>query len=194
MLTPSYVLQFTAEDMRRFAGEAWGALGVNIVEQWVEFNARYFDGVLKPIPIVITNAQPYGHCLAFCSYGGNASGRTITLNFPRARDRLLANRNSLLHEMVHQFLFERGENPAHAGEPWRREITRLTKLITGKTIWAGRSKTARVDGRVVRINAPHPKTGAKSLPQKLIARWPHDGVGIDLGRFQRRNIKLGVTA
>ena len=92
MLTPSYVLQFTAEDMRRFAGEAWGALGVNIVEQWVEFNARYFDGVLKPIPIVITNAQPYGHCLAFCSYGGNASGRTITLNFPRARDRLLAAR------------------------------------------------------------------------------------------------------
>ena len=29
------------------------------------------------------------------------------------------------------------------GEPWRREIMRLTKIITGNTIWAGPSKTVR---------------------------------------------------
>jgi hypothetical protein len=43
---PSSALQtgFTVVDMRRFAGEAWGPLGIAIVEKWVEFNGRYFDG------------------------------------------------------------------------------------------------------------------------------------------------------
>jgi hypothetical protein len=34
----------TVEDMRRFAGEAWGAFGVSVVSKWCEFDARYFDG------------------------------------------------------------------------------------------------------------------------------------------------------
>ena len=96
---------------------------------------------------------------------------------------LVADNNTLLHEMNHQFLFERGEYPSHDGEPWRREIMRLTKIITGNEIWAGPSKTARCDGKVARINAPHPETGEPSLPQKIIARWPHDELGIDFGRF-----------
>jgi hypothetical protein len=83
--------------------------------------------------------------------------------------------------MLHQYLFERGENPAHMGEPWRREIMRLTKLITGKTIWAGPSKVVRQNGKATRINAPHPKTKEASLPQAIIARWPHDEFGINLG-------------
>jgi hypothetical protein len=49
----------TVEDMRRFAGEAWGAFGVSVVSKWCEFNARYFDGALKPVPLVITDAQPF---------------------------------------------------------------------------------------------------------------------------------------
>jgi len=52
---------------------------------------------------------------------------------------------------------------------------RLTKLITGKTIWAGPSKVARRNGKAIRINAPHPETKEPSLPQAVIARWPHDG-------------------
>jgi hypothetical protein len=58
---------------------------------------------------------------------------------------------------------------------------RLTHLITGKTIWAGPSKVVREDGKAVRINAPHPKTKKPSLPQAIIARWPHDEFGINLG-------------
>lgn len=46
--------RFTVEDMCRFAGEAWGPLGVSIVDQWCAFNAAYFDGVLRPVPLVIT--------------------------------------------------------------------------------------------------------------------------------------------
>jgi hypothetical protein len=177
---------FTVEDMRRFAGEAWGHLGVAIVDKWCEFNAAYFDNALRPVPLVITNTQPFGKRLAFCSYNPDASGRTITLNVPKHRHsgrryQLLADNNTLLHEMVHQFLFERGEEAGHSSDGWRREIMRLTKQITSKEIWAGRSMIIRRDKRVVRINAPHPKTNEPSLLQSVIARWPHDGLGIDFG-------------
>jgi hypothetical protein len=178
------MLQFSVEDMRRFAAEAWGSLGVSIVEQWCEFNAAYFDAALKPVPIVITHAQPFGNRLAFCSYNIDTGGRTITLNLPKSHNVLVADSHTLIHEMVHQFLFERGEYPAHDGALWRREIMRLTKLITRRDIWAGASKTMRRDGRIIRGNASNPETGALSLPQKVIARWPHDEIGIDLGRFR----------
>ena len=38
-----------------------------------------------------------------------------------------------------------------------------------------------LNGKAVRINAPHPETKEPSLPQAVIARWPHDGLNIDLG-------------
>ncbi len=179
---------FTVEDMRRFAGEAWGQLGVNIVERWCSFNADFFDNALRPVPLVITHTQPFGRRIAFCSYNPNTSGRTITLNVPKQkhvgrRYELLADNCTLLHEMVHQFLFERGEDAAHLSEGWRREIMRLTKQITGKEVWAGRSMTVRRGKRIVRINEPHPETKETSLPQAIIARWPHDGLGIDFGRL-----------
>jgi len=164
------VTPFTVEDMRRFAGEAWGQLGINVVKRWCEFNTTYFDGTLRPVPLVLTHTQPFGKRLAFCSYNINATGRTITLNVPKHHKSLLADNDTLLHEMVHQFLFKRGEYPSHDGEPWRREIMRLTKQIAGREIWAGRSVTVRRDKRVVRINAPHPETKEPSLPQAIIAR------------------------
>lgn len=179
--------RFSVEDMRRFAGEAWGELGVNVVEQWCRFNASYFGSVLRPVPLVITHAQPFGKRLAYCSYNPGTGGRTITLNVPKDHDKLLADNNTLLHEMVHQFLFERGEDAAHLGSGWRREIMRLTKQITGKDVWAGRSMTARCDKRVVRINAPHPETKEPSLPQAIIARWPHDAFDINFGYLGKCN-------
>src|SRR5262245_21855516 len=148
-VTPSNVSQFSIEDMRRFALEAWGELGANVVEKWCEFNTTYFSGALKPVPLVITNTQPFGKRIGFCSYDPDASGRTITLNVPGRYNGLLADNDTLLHEMLHQYLFERGENAKHAGEPWRREIMRLTKVITGREIWAGRSKTVRDNGTVI---------------------------------------------
>ena len=42
-------------------------------------------------------------------------------------------------------LLEAGEDAAHAGAAWRREIMRLNLLITGNAIWAGRSKAMRMD-------------------------------------------------
>jgi hypothetical protein len=181
-ITRSYVSQFSIEDMRRFALEAWGELGANVVEKWREFNTTYFGGALRP-PLVISNTQPFGNRIGVCSYNPDTSGRTITLNVPVQHNVLVADNGTLLHEMLHQYLHERGENPKHAGEPWRREIMRLTKAITGREIWAGQSKTVRDNGKVIRINAPHPVSGEPSVPQKVIARWPHDGFGINFGKL-----------
>jgi hypothetical protein len=173
--------EFTIGDMYQFATEAWGPLGMATVDKWREFNARYFGGRLRPVPLVITNTQPFGKRLAFCSYNPATSGRTITLNVPVAFRRLLADNGVLLHEMIHQALFERGEDAAHASEGWRNEIMRLHELLTGKQIWAGRSTTKRVDGKVMRINKPK-SDGTASLTQGAIARWPHS-TGIDLGKL-----------
>ena len=75
--------------------------------------------------------------------------------------------------MIHQYLFEREEDASHACEGWRREIMRPNLEIAGRSIWAGRSRTVRKDGRVVRRNAPS-ASGELSLTQRQIARWPHD--------------------
>jgi hypothetical protein len=58
---------------------------------------------------------------------------------------------------------------------------RLHGELTRRAIWAGRSRTAREAGRVVRRNTPGPN-GEASLTQAEIARWPH-GTRIDLGRL-----------
>ena len=107
-------------------------------------------------------------------------GRTITLNVPTMFTDLRADSGTLLQEMVHQYLNERGERAGHDSEGWRREIMRLHELVTGKKIWAGASITKRQDGRVVRINAPSP-TGKASLTQRQIARWPHAVRGLHWG-------------
>jgi hypothetical protein len=158
-------MTFSFDDMLKFATEAWGPLGTNTVRVWATYNERYFGGVLKPVPLVITHTQPFGRLLAFCSYAANGGGRTITVNVPKDHNYLLADNGTLLHEMIHQNLFERGEAAGHDSAGWRREIMRLNNIITGVPIWAGPSKTMRIDKKVVRQNAAHPETGQVSLGQ-----------------------------
>jgi hypothetical protein len=94
----------------------------------------------------------------------------------------VADNNTLLHEMLHQCLFERSERAGHDSEGWRREIMRLHLEITGRPIWAGRSRVIRENGKAVRRNAPSP-TGEPSLTQMQIARWPHDTGLINFGQL-----------
>jgi hypothetical protein len=187
--------EFTLIDMERFALEAWGEFGMHVVKRWSEFNDRFFGGELHPIPLVLTNTQPYGRRLAFCSHNPDGPHhRTITVNVPSYRGkpapatyRLLADNGVLVHEMIHQLLQQRGENSSHMSDGWRAEVMRLTEQIAGRRIWAGRSKTMRVEGddgkrsKIIRANEDGPN-GEKSLGQDEIARWPHT-VGITLGHL-----------
>jgi hypothetical protein len=91
--------------------------------------------------------------------------------------------------MIHQYLNQCGEDASHKSDGWRREIMRLHKAITGKELWAGPSKLVRVDKKVIRINAPQPETGRKSLTQGEIARWPHSVKGVKLGKLGDQLLK-----
>ena len=64
---------FSFADMHRFASEAWGPLGTDTVNKWAEFNQRYFGGLLRPVPVVITHTQPFGKRIAFCSITARAT-------------------------------------------------------------------------------------------------------------------------
>jgi hypothetical protein len=178
--------KFTIKDMEKFVEHAWGELGIEVVRKWSEFNARYFGGKLQPIPIIVTPTLPSGKRLARCGSGIEPGRRLIRLNVPSKGGHLIADNNSLLHEMVHQCLSERGENSKHTGEPWC--LMRLNKRITGNEIWAGRLTTKLAEcpdgkkSKVVTINKPHPD-GRESLKRWEIGCWPHPGSGIKLGKL-----------
>ena len=109
----------------------------------------------------------------------------ILLAAPARGERLIADRGTLLHEMVHQYLNETGQNPRHAGQPWCDCIMRLNQMITGRSIYATPDKIGKEGSGKSRSSYRYKPvceaTGAESLPQKVIARWPHDEVGIKLG-------------
>lgn len=102
------------------------------------------------MPIVVTSTQPFGSRVAFCSYSApdqadrprtgrtnkvdRPHGRTITLNVPTRYDCLVADNATLLHEMVHQYLFERGEPAKHDSDGWRREIMPTATSMVSKMI------------------------------------------------------------
>ena len=166
-------------EMRRALVAGWGRLGGRVADYWDEYNRAYFGGRLRPLPIFLTPVSPYGHWV-----GRTCVSREVThiaLTAPKSGEFLVANRGVLLHEMLHQYLFEWGVCPHHAGGPWRWEIMRLHRQITGREIWAGEYTVVKDKGRKsVRVNRPHPRTGEPSLVQMQIARWPY-GTGIDLG-------------
>jgi hypothetical protein len=171
--------EYTAREMRRALVVGWGRLGARVAECWEEYNRLYFGGRLKPLPVFLTPAMPYGRLLGWTCCGGAVTH--IALAAPKDGEVLVADRGVLLHEMVHQLLHESGEGTGHGGEGWRREVMRLHKRLTGKEVWAGKPTVFKgKDRKSVRGNKPHPETGAPSLTQGDIARWPHS-VGIVLG-------------
>jgi hypothetical protein len=76
-----------------------------------------------PIPIIITPTLPFGKRLADCWSHIHPGRGLIRLNMPLTTGHgdysLIADNNTLLHEMVHQCLFERGEDASHKSAGWR---------------------------------------------------------------------------
>jgi hypothetical protein len=169
--------------MRRALVLGWGALGGRVADCWADYNERYWGGRLRPLPMFLTQVSPYGHWVGLTCI--SPSVRSIALTCPASGQVLVADRGVLLHEMTHQHLWEQGLCGKHDGQPWRDEIMRLNRSLTGKDIWAGAPTVVKEkdgDGarRSVRLNRPHPVTGQPSLSQADIARWP-GSAGINLG-------------
>jgi hypothetical protein len=173
-------VDFTFDEMRRCLVRGWGDLGGRTASCWMEFNRQFFDGRLNPLPMFFTPVGPYGGRIAWtcCAYPLTH----IALCRPKSGNlKSTADRGVLLHEMIHQHLNERGDNPGHDGQPWRDEIMRLHFEITGNRIFAAAEKVIKVkqeDGR--RKSHRVQKDGSKK--QTDIARWPHS-YGIELGRL-----------
>jgi len=173
--------------MRDFLHHGWGPVGVRVAECWRDYNDRYFDGRLRPVPITLVNTSPHGHWLGLtCGiFAGNGDGlpcrcHLIQLTYPGSGESLVADRATLLHEMVHQFLVEAGLNARHAAEPWRKEITRLHLVLTGERLWCAYDQVKKIKGTSVRVPKPAPESGMRSIEQREIAAWP------------TRDIKLGA--
>jgi hypothetical protein len=173
---------YTFAEMQRTLFVGWGDQGLRVAQYWLDYNQLYFAGQLQPLPMFLTPCTPYGHML-----GWTCCCQTIThiaLCAPREGTVLVADRNSLLHEMIHQHLHEQGLYFKHDGAPWRQEIMRLHRQITGKNIWAGKYTVGKKkvgDGFMsVRMNRPDPESGQASISQKKISCWPYS-LGINLG-------------
>lgn len=166
---------FTFDEMLRLATHAFGDIGKRTALLWREYNSKYFDDVLNPIPLVYVPTLPHG-----AHVGETWQTHVIYLMGQGPRRPWSFIRGVLVHEMLHQFLYQRGVSASHDSDGWRTEIMRITAKHFGKEIWAGRIKVTKVgkgkDRRSVKFNAPHPD-GRKSLTQGEIARWPHS-VGI----------------
>ena len=96
-------------------------------QAWQEFNDRYFDGSLTPAFIAITApkvSKAYADCSLWSSYGGKhqiriketvIEGTHNDFNPNHAiENRLLFILDVLLHEQIHQFLFEIKEDYSKA--------------------------------------------------------------------------------
>lgn len=175
-------------DMRRFLEIGWGGLGLRVASTWADYNERYFNGKLEPIPILLVSTSPYGHWLG-CTYCAHLRRRAhlIQLTWPTQGKVLIADKGVLLHEMIHQGLAENGQSPKHEAEPWCGEIMRIHEAITGRRIWATPDRVVKLPmdkttgkRKSARIQDDDPVTGAPSLGRMEIATWPHS-VGLRLG-------------
>lgn len=172
--------------MRDFMHHGWGPVGIRVAEAWREFNDRYFESRLRPVPITLVATSPHGHWLGLTSGMRPGNGHAVCrchllqLTYPASGRQLIADRGVLLHEMVHQALVEAGLYPSHDGEPWRNEITRLHGALTGERLWCAYDQVRKVDGKSVRVPRPAPESGMRSIEQAEIARWPRS-LGIELG-------------
>lgn len=179
--------RITFGEMKRFLAIGWGARGGRVADAWRALNREHFKGKLEPIPIILVNTSPYGRWLG-CTYCNVKRRRAhlIQLTMPTQEMLLVADRGTLLHEMLHQEITEQGLSPKHEHAPWCHGIMRLHQAITGERIWAAPETVAKLatdaDGkrRSVRKQLPEPSTGTASLDRAAIAGWPHS-LGLDLG-------------
>ena len=165
-------------EMEAMLNRAFGERGIETARAWQAYNTSYFDSRLEPVPIFHVAATPDSRWWGLCTGSWNQR-RVANIQIGKAAGD--GWRETLLHEMVHQALFEAGLVPGHDGEPWRNEIMRISRDHFGVEFWAGAytvAKIRREPGRriSIRVNKSGP-AGEASLPQSDIAHWPRS-VGI----------------
>jgi len=164
--------------LRTAAGIMWEEFGLWAYDTWAAHNAAYFRDELRPAG-VIWSLTPHGHALGYCEMrrdgaitlhksliesDGNPWHMGAWLGAALAAD-------VLLHEMIHQAIFQRlGHNgegiSSHNNEHWVSEINRIAPLL-GLPANAAVIRQKRVDGKVTWYTPDGHMTRAQ------LATWPH---------------------
>jgi hypothetical protein len=150
----------------------WGDAGVWAADTWTRLNAGHFGGRLRYHGVVF-GLTPHGGRLGHTSPAGRITLHPALLD-PRgdAWDRegelgAAYAADTLLHEMIHAGLFDRGGDAEHNGAPWCDEIMRITPGLGLDPVKAAPVKPRRVDRKVVRRELDG------HLSRAEIAAWPH---------------------
>jgi hypothetical protein len=178
--------------IREVAESAFGLPGGHLVDLWEQYNRLFFGGELQPILITRSRVFAWGRCIGWtrvktCENDPYRQIQVKQFHYQVCPEQ----REVLLHEMVHQCLFERGQNPKHDGQPWCDEIMRISRLL-GRPIWAGKYTVIREGKDTRRGNkaAPAELADLRALNQKEIAGWPYS-IGL---RLPECDAQLHVTA
>jgi hypothetical protein len=106
-------------------------------------------------PIVLTATSPFGHWVGLTHSVCDQRRTALIARTAPYNEKLASDRGVLLHEMIHAYLVERGEDPAHEVAPWCREIARLSALL-GKPIMVEPQTVRRVSRPTVSFRAQTP--------------------------------------
>lgn len=165
----------TLAELRQMMRWGFGDEGAELADLWAVLNDRLWDGQLEPVPLWLPRCTTYGRWIGLCTSNGRGQVLHLQVKYQLCRH---MRADVLLHEMVHQYLVQTGQNSKHNAWPWCSEIVRLTKEIWGIGIWASPSVPRRVNGKPKRVQRPGPD-GQASITRQQIACWPHS-IGLSL--------------
>lgn len=154
-------------EVRNVLHISFGERGARIADTWQQYNDAYWQGQLKPVPIFLPAATPYGHWIGCCTH---SQGQVINIQLKYGLNEQKIT-NTLLHEMVHQFLVESGQKPDHNARPWCKEIMRISRDYFDVEFWAAPAQPRKFEGRSVRVQKKSDK-GEESISRMAIASWP----------------------
>lgn len=188
---------------REAAVTLWGPAGAAVHDSYAHWRGEVFPELPEQLPIVI-GITAYGACVGLTRYRADsrlpivigitagADGAEPTY-FRRdsapARISIASNvfahgrgavSDVMVHEMLHIHLLQRGEDPAHDGEPWYAAVRRLSPAVLGRELDARRGG-ARRSVRIVNPRAGEPGQPrtlvrkvavAEAVPHATVARWP----------------------
>lgn len=192
------------QSYRAAAVTLWGEAGAAVHDAYAHWRAEVFPELPAQIPIVI-GITAYGACAGLTRYRApsrlpivigittGAAGTEPTVfrrDSPGARISIASNLfargrravdDVMVHEMLHVYLAQRGEDPGHEGEAWYAAVRRLSPAVLGRELDVRRG-AARRSVRVVNPRAGEPgqpatlvrkQRVAEAVPHHLVARWPH---------------------
>jgi hypothetical protein len=159
------------DEMLQLMGWTWGEKGVILAKLWRAFRDKHF-GALQPLPIWLPPTFPYGYCIGLFTANPNRESLSIQIKYGLT---LQEKADTLLHEMIHQELSERGDVAKHNATPWCSEIMRLGKEIWNYEFWASPALPKSIEGpkgrTTVRVQKDS-ETGERSISRKSIASFP----------------------